>query len=100
MPSDGGAQTYSGSVELWTGDGQLLALVHVSIPDLDAPVWSARSAEPIDVRDVDPEGETVIARLADRAHPRVGEAAAAHLQLRDQLFVLAGNYGFHATRTA
>jgi hypothetical protein len=40
-------------------------------------------------------GEGVIARLADRAHPRAGEVAAAHLQVRNQRVMLAGTYAFH-----
>jgi hypothetical protein len=88
-------QSYSGAVELEITDGRTLGLVHVSIADLDAAVWSAESTEPIDVRNIDPGGETVMVRLADGAHPRIGEVAAAHLQLRGSRIMLAGNYGFH-----
>ena len=98
MRSDGTAapQSYSGALEVRTTDGELLGVMHVSIADLDAPVWSAESAEPINLRHIDPGGETVMARLADHAHPRSGDVAAAHLELRDERVLLAGNYGFHA----
>jgi hypothetical protein len=88
--------SYSGALELWTTDGQLLGVLHVSIADLDAPVWSAESTEPINVRDIDPGGETITAHLADPAHPRSGDLSTAHLELRNQRLRLAGNYGFHA----
>jgi hypothetical protein len=89
-------ESYTGSVELRSSDGHLLGLVHVTVPDLDAPVWSTESTEPIDLGDIDPGGETVVAQLADHAHARVGDVAVAHLQLRDGRLHLAGNYGFHA----
>jgi hypothetical protein len=88
--------SYSGAVELRTGDGHLLGVIHASIADLDAPVWSAESTEPVDLREIDPGGETVMAHLADHGHPRAGEVAAAHLQFRDHRLSLAGNYPFHA----
>ena len=88
--------SYSGALELWIEGGTLLGVLHVSIVDLDAPVWSTESTEPIDLRDIDPGGETVTARLADPAHPRSGDVAMAHLELRDQRLRLSGNYGFHA----
>jgi|1186.fasta_scaffold1100215_1 hypothetical protein len=88
--------SYSGAVELSSSDEQLIGMVHVSIEDLDAAVWSAETTEQIDVRNIDPGGETVMARLADNAHPRSGHVAATHLQLRGNRVLLAGNYGFHA----
>ena len=89
-------KSYSGALEVWTTDGQLLGVLHVTIADLDAPVWSTESTEPFNVRDVDPGGETVIAHLADNAHPRSGDVATAHLEVRDRRLRLAGTYGFHA----
>ena len=97
MTSDTAAhQSYTGALELWDTSGQLLGIVQVTIADLDAPVWSAESTAPINIHDVDPGGETVMAHLADGAHPRSGDVAAAHLELRDERVRLAGNYGFHA----
>jgi hypothetical protein len=88
-------QNYSGAVELLRTDGELLGVVTASIEDLDAPVWSAESRDPINLERVDPGGETVTVRLGNGAHPRSGQVATAHLELRNEVIRLAGNYGFH-----
>jgi len=88
--------SYSGALELRSTDGELLGVITADIPDLDAPVWSAESADPINLGHIDPGGETVVAQLANPAHARSGEVAAAHLELRDGSVRLAGNYSFHA----
>ncbi len=66
------------------------------IDDLDSPVWSAESSDPINLQRIDPGGETVTVTLANGAHPRSGQVATAHLELRDEVVRLAGNYGFHS----
>jgi hypothetical protein len=97
MASDTTApQSYSGALEILSSDGELLGVITATIADLDAAVWSSESADPINLRQIDPGGETVVARLANTAHSRSGEVAAAHLELRDGHVRLAGNYSFHA----
>jgi hypothetical protein len=95
VPADA-AQNYSGAIEVSVSGGALLGVIHVSIENLDSAVWSAESIEPINVQEIDPGGETVMVRLAEGAHPRSGEVAVAHLQLRGNHVLLAGNHGFHA----
>jgi hypothetical protein len=96
VSSSNAPQSYSGALELLSADGELLGVITATVADLDAPVWSAVSADPINLRHIDPGGETVVARLANTAHSRSGEVAAAHLELRDGHVRLAGNYSFHA----
>ena len=94
------ARNYSGALELWDTNGQLLGVITVTVADIDEPVWSAESPDPINLGDIDPGGVTVMAQLANPAHPRAGYVASAHLQLRGAHVQLAGNYGFHAPADA
>ena len=89
-------QGYAGALELSLTNGEVLGVVTASIEDLDAPVWSAESPDPINLERIDPGGETVTVTLANGAHPRSGQVATAHLELRNEVIRLAGNYGFHA----
>src|SRR5258708_1095237 len=89
-------QNYSGAIELLRTNGELLGVVTASIEDLDAPVWSAQSPDPINLGRIGPGGETVTVTLANGAHPRSGQVATAHLELRNEIIRLAGNYGFHS----
>jgi len=89
-------QSYSGALEVWLADVELLGVLTVTIDDLDAPVWSAESPDPINLQRIDPGGETVTVTLANGAHPRVGQVATAHLELRHEVVRLAGNYAFHS----
>jgi hypothetical protein len=93
---DNAPQTYSGSLELRNTDGELFGVLNVTIAELDAPVWGVEVSQVIDVRAIDPGGETVMVRLSDPANPRCGDVASAHLMCREGRVLLAGNYGFHA----
>ena len=89
-------QRYTGALELSRADGELLGVITASIEDLDAPVWSAESPDPINLQRINPGGESVTVTLANGAHPRSGQVAIAHLELRNEVIRLAGNYGFHS----
>src|SRR6476620_10407920 len=90
-------QSYEGTLELTDADGRVVMAIRASIPDIDAPVWTARSEEPLPKTPTgfDPAGDTVIVRLADQSHPRSGDIAAAHVMVSGQGHLqFAGNYSF------
>jgi hypothetical protein len=93
------AQSYAGRFELIDSGGEVLLVIRGTVEDVDAPVWAAESNEPLrqPVLGFDPAGDTVIVRLAEDAHPRAGDVAAAHVALSTTGHLkLAGNYAFHA----
>jgi hypothetical protein len=67
-------QSYEGRLELVDSGGAVLLVIRGIVQDVDAPLWDAESNEPLRRPAIgfDPAGDTVIVRLAEDAHLRVG----------------------------